>query len=95
MNAYEVGVIIRADLDSDGFKAMLETLHGWIEDNDGIVNHISNWGRRRLAYPIRKQRDGYYIFYRVDMPPASTASIERNLKLNENVLRFLVTKDEE
>ena len=95
MRPYEVGVILRADLSNDALTGLMETVKGWIESNDGVIDQVNNWGRRRLAYPINKQRDGYYVFFKTSMPPSSTSEIERNLRLSENVLRFLVIREEE
>jgi len=95
MRPYEVGVILRADISNDALSSLMETVQGWIESNEGVVNQIENWGRRRLAYPIKKQRDGYYVFYKANIAPSGTAEIERNLRLSEDVLRFLVIREEE
>jgi small subunit ribosomal protein S6 len=56
------------------------------------VTKIDNWGKRRLAYDIRKQREGTYAVYEVSAEPAMVKEFERQLRLNENVLRFLSTQ---
>jgi small subunit ribosomal protein S6 len=56
------------------------------------VTKVDNWGKRRLAYEIRKQREGTYAVFEVSAEPATVKEFERQLRLNENVLRFLSTR---
>jgi small subunit ribosomal protein S6 len=56
------------------------------------VTKVENWGKRRLAYDIRKQREGTYAVFEVSAEPAMVKEFERHLRLNENVLRFLSTR---
>jgi small subunit ribosomal protein S6 len=58
----------------------------------GEVVKMENWGKRRLAYDIRKQREGTYAVFEISAEPAMVKELERQLRLNENVLRFLSTR---
>ena len=95
MRPYEMVVVLQADLDEEDLQAQLVAIKGWIESSDGSIVEIDTWGRRRLAYPINKQREGYYTIYKLSLPAAAPLVLERNLRLNENVLRFLITRDDE
>ena len=63
-----------------------------LESLGAEVAKIDNWGKRRLAYDIKKQREGTYAVYEVSAEPAMVKEFERQLRLNENVLRFLSTQ---
>jgi small subunit ribosomal protein S6 len=56
---------------------------------------VDVWGRRRLAYPIRKQTEGQYVIISANLPPAATREIERNMRFTEQVMRFLVVRADE
>ena len=95
MRAYEVVAVLRADLSEEDQSTQIDTIKGWITTKDGNVSQVEHWGRRRLAYPIAKQRDGYYLLLKVEMPASALDELERNLRISENVLRFLVTRENE
>ena len=95
MNKYELGVIVRAGLEEDVFQAEMERVKGFIERFGGTIEKIDEWGRRRLAYPIEKQAEGVYTFITFSSESGAPAEIEGRLRLQENVLRFLITRVEE
>lgn len=93
MRTYEVAVVVRADLNDQDRSVQIETFKDWISAQGGNVTQIDHWGRRRLAYPVSRQRDGYYLLLKAEMPAAALNEIERNLRISENVLRFLITRE--
>lgn len=95
MRKYEMTLIVRADLSDSELDAQLETIQGWIEAVEGRIERADHWGRRRLAYPIAKQRDGYYVLYEIELPPDAPAEIERGLRISENILRYLIVREDE
>ncbi len=95
MRTYEMTVVLRANLSDDELEAQIETIQEWIAAKDGEIAQVDRWGRRKLAYPIKDFRDGYYLLYRVALPPAAPAEIERQLGLAENVLRYLFVREDE
>jgi small subunit ribosomal protein S6 len=95
MQRYEVVVIIRTELSEEDRATLLETVKSWITDKGGTIEQVDQWGRRRLAYPIAKQRDGYYVLIKTSSDPSVINELERNLRLTENILRFLITRAEE
>jgi small subunit ribosomal protein S6 len=94
MRNYEVGVILHPDLNTETQTELIEKLKGWIAEAGGTVSKIDLWGKRRMAYAIRKQHDGVYAFLYADMPSPAPAILEHNLRLTENVLRFSIVRPE-
>lgn len=95
MRDYEMMVILRADLSEADQSGMFDTIGGWVEASQGEVASIDHWGRRRMAYEIDGQRDGYYVLYQLNLPPQAPAELERDLRLNENILRHLITRKDD
>jgi small subunit ribosomal protein S6 len=95
MRNYEVAFIAQPDMDEASLTALVEKAKGWITASGGQVNKVDLWGRRHLAYPIRKQKEGQYVFLQADLAPKATHDIERNLRLTEQVLRFQVIRLDE
>ena len=94
MNTYELVTILRADLSDEDSSAQIEALQGWIESNGGNILSVDRWGRRRLAYPIEKQKDGFYILFKADLPSTAPVEIERQMGISENILRYLIIRGE-
>jgi small subunit ribosomal protein S6 len=91
MRNYEIMVVIQPDLDETTVNGILEKITGWISDAGGVVTKKDVWGKRRLAYSIRKQREGVYVLLNIQILPSKTSELEHNLLLTEPVLRFLIT----
>jgi small subunit ribosomal protein S6 len=94
MRNYEVGLIVHPDTNTETFNELLEKVKRWIAEAGGSVSKVDLWGKRRMAYAIRKQHDGLYAFVYADIPAAATKTIERNLRLTEQVLRFSIIRPE-
>jgi len=88
---YELVFIVHPDLDDNAFKAIVEKVQGWITESGGSIAKVDLWGKRKMAYPIRKQREGQYVLFNTEMDPTFSATLERNLRLTEPVMRFLLT----
>lgn len=91
MRNYEVVVIAQPDLDEAALTSLIDKIKGWITDSGGTIDKVDQWGKRRMAYAIRKQREGQYTLFFVQMKPGFAAELERNLRLVESVLRFMIT----
>lgn len=91
MKEYELVCIIHPDLDEPAFKETTEKIQNWVKDASGTVNKMDIWGRKRLAYPIRKQREGQYVFFNLSLPPAGINAVEKNMQFLEPVIRYLFT----
>ncbi|MBN1302912.1 MAG: 30S ribosomal protein S6 [Anaerolineales bacterium] len=91
MRKYELVCVIHPDLDEVAFNGAVDKVKGWISETGGSVDKVDNWGRRKLAYMIRKQREGQYILLNVSMPPTALNELERNMRFHEPVLRYMIS----
>jgi small subunit ribosomal protein S6 len=95
MHTYEIAFILHPDLDENALTAVIEKVKGWITEAGGTITKVDLWGRRRMAYAIRKQREGQYVFIDAQFLPTKVADLERNLRFTEPVMRFLIKATEE
>ena len=93
MRAYELVFIVHPDLDDSALKELVDRVKGWITDAGGQVAKVDLWGKRKLAYRLRKQSEGQYILMKTQMAPSFCTQLERNLRLQEPVLRFLLAAE--
>lgn len=91
MRNYEVVIIFHPDLDETALAAIIEKVKGWITEAGGTIESTDLWGKRRMAYIIRKQREGQYVYIQAAMPPVFSSELDRNLRLTEPVMRYLIT----
>lgn len=91
MNQYELAVLYHPDLEIDLEKAT-KKVEKIITDNGGKVTNTDNWGKRKLAYSIKKHESAVYVFYTVEMPSEAVKKIEATLNITDEVIRFLVTR---
>ena len=89
--AYEIAVLYHPSLEVDLDKAEAQ-VKKIVADNDGEIVEADNWGKRKLAYPIKKQDHAVYVFYRVNLPAESVGKVESTLNITDEVIRFLITK---
>lgn len=92
MRLYEIVFIIHPDLDDSSFTEIIEQVKGWITAAGGSITKEDIWGKRRLAYLIRKQREGQYVLLQAQMPVNFVRELERNFRLTEPMMRYLVTR---
>ncbi len=90
MRNYELGIVLQPTLDEAEVTRLIEKVTQYFNTDGGSVTSVNVWGKRPLAYPIRKQREGIYVFLQAQIDPRRVESLERMLKLDENVLRHLV-----
>ena len=95
MREYEIMLILRADLSETDLETQVETIKGLITTRDGQVNQVNHWGRRRMAYPIARQQDGYYILFKTSLSANAPMELERTLRINENLLRYLIVREDD
>ncbi len=91
MHHYELVCIIHPDLDEAAFNALVEKVKAWVEEIKGSVDKVDIWGRRRLAYMIKKQHEGQYILFNLSLDPTTTVALEQNLRFQESILRYMIT----
>ena len=91
MRDYELIFIVHPDLEETATNEVVERIQGWITEADGTINKVDPWGKRRLAYPIRKQNEGQYFLFNTHIAPSFVSELERNLRFLEPVIRFLIS----
>lgn len=94
MRLYEVVYILDPALDEDAVSAKLEKFHELATAHGGEVSAVDHWGTRQLAYPIKKQTSGYYAVAQFTAAPEALPEFERLLKLDEEVMRYLLVLNE-
>ena len=94
MQRYEVIAIVLANLTDEDITALIERSQTIITDRKGVVAKIDKWGKRRLAYEINKQKDGYYFLIDFAGDGPIVAEIERNYKIDDRILKFMTVKKE-
>jgi small subunit ribosomal protein S6 len=87
-------VVLDPNLDEAAIEALNTRIQSMITQRGGTIENVDNWGRRRLAYPIGRYRDGVYILTRLQLPPNAATEIERALKLTESIIRHLLVRAE-
>jgi len=95
MRNYELVFIANPELEEDDLAAVVEKVKNLVERNGGKITQAKSWGLRRLAYPIKDEREGQYVLVHLELEPQEIAELERNLGLNEQILRHLVVRREE
>ena len=95
MAFYEHVVIARQDISPQQAEALNETLKTLIEEHGGHIAKIEYWGLRNLTYRIKKNRKGHYSLLALDAPAAAVQELERQLSINEDVLRYMPIRVEE
>jgi len=91
-STYEIGFIITPDANEEEVKKIIESISGSIKKAKGVIENIDEWGRKKMAYPIQKNLEGYYVFIQTEVDGAAIADLERRLKQMEKVLRFITLR---
>ena len=92
MHAYEIAVIIRSEVEEEAQQAIIEQLTRLLTAEGGEVAQVEKWGRRQLAYPIKKVTDGYYYFIQGRFASSVLPEVNRNMKLSDNIVRHMVIR---
>ena len=91
MRNYELVCIVQPDLDETAFNETVERVKSWVSDAGGQIDKVDMWGKRKLAYLIRKQREGNYVLLNITLPTEATRELERNIRFLEPVMRHMLT----
>ena len=94
MAFYENVFVVRQDVASTQVEALAETFATLITENGGTVTKKEFWGLKGLAYRIRKNRKAHFVLLNIDAPAAAVIELERNMRLNEDVLRYITVRVE-
>jgi small subunit ribosomal protein S6 len=91
-NTYELTLIVSGVLSEDQIKESIGRVRGFIESHGGEILEMDEWGTRRLAYPINKKRSGYYVNAFISAPGEIVTRLERQLTIDETILRYLTLR---
>lgn len=94
MKRYEVIAIVKTDVSEEDLTAIMERSSNIITERKGVIAKAEKWGKRRLAYEIKKQKDGFYFYIDYAGDGSIVAEMERNFKIDDRILKFMtVTKE--
>lgn len=91
---YELVVILNPEMADEAVGSSIEKLKGWITAKGGTIMAQEQWGRKKLSYPVKRHREGIFVLTQYQGETQSNRELEGNLKLSEEVLRYLLVKKE-
>lgn len=95
MNKYELAFVVNAKIEDDARTATVEKAKEYITRAGGTVTEVEDWGKKRLAYEVQKMNEGFYYFIQFEAEPSVPGVVEQDVRIMDNVLRFLcIRKDE-
>lgn len=92
MNKYEVLYILNSEADDATIETQIEKFNTIVTENGGTVDKVDKWGRRRLAYPINFKNEGYYVLMNIQAAAELPAELERNFRIADEVMRYMVVR---
>ena len=95
MRDYELVAIISPEVDEEGVSKLVDKVTQSIDSRGGVVEEVKKWGRRKLAYPIRKFMEADYVLARFKLTPKSVKELEGEISASADILRYLVVKVED
>jgi small subunit ribosomal protein S6 len=95
MRQYETMFIVKPDMEKEQAQQVVVRFAELIQANGGTIDKVSEWGRRRLAYEVQKYREGFYYLINFTAESAVADELERNLKISEDVIRYLIVRTDE
>ena len=94
MNKYELAVVVSAKIEDEERAAVVDKCKALIERFGGTITNVDDWGKKRLAYEIQKMKEGFYYFIQFEAESSAPAGIGSRIRIMDNVLRYLVVKNE-
>ena len=95
MSKYELAVVVSAKIEDDERAAVVDKCKALIERFGGTVTNVDDWGKKRMAYEVQKMKDAFYYFIQFDAETSAPVEIEIRIRIMDNVLRFLIVKQDE
>jgi small subunit ribosomal protein S6 len=89
---YEIGFIVTPEVNEEEVKKITEAITTTITKANGVIENLDEWGRKKMAFPIQKHLEGYYVFVQAEVDGSIIAILERRLKQMEKVLRFITLR---
>ena len=94
MNKYESVIIINPNLEEEAIKSLIEKISNLI-NTDGKVSSVEEVGKKKLAYEIKKNKEGFYVIFKFEANPELITELERVYRITDEVIKFIVVKEEE
>lgn len=94
MNKYESVIIINPNVDEEGIKGLVQKFTDLI-NNDGKVEKVDELGKKKLAYEVQKNKEGYYVVFYFEANPSLISELERNYRITDEVIKFMSVRVEE
>ena len=94
MNKYELCVVVSANIEDEERAKVVDKCKALVERFGGTITEVDEWGKKRLAYEVQKMKEAFYYFIQFDAETSVPAQIESNVRIMENVIRYLCVKQE-
>ncbi|MBI4100404.1 30S ribosomal protein S6 [Candidatus Microgenomates bacterium] len=94
MRNYELVLVLKSDLSEKVRADFLAEIKKLVEEAKGKVETENLWGKKNLVYPLKREKEGFYVYYALDLPQGKTASLEKKIKMKGEVLRHLLVRKE-
>lgn len=94
MSKYELTVVVNAKIEDDERAAVIDKCKALVERFGGTITNVDEWGKKKLAYEIQKMKEGFYYFIKFDAETTAPAEIESRIRIMDNVIRYLIVKQE-
>ncbi len=91
-SAYETTFIVNAGLEDHSVDTVIDNVREFVQNHGGAISNLDKWGRKRLAYPIQKKNNGFYVYLRYDAPTNLQPLLDRFFQLEENIIRHLTVQ---
>lgn len=95
MTKYELALVVSAKIEDDAREATVEKAKGYITRFGGTISEVEEWGKKKLAYEIQHQTEGYFYFIQFEAETTAPGELERRVRIMDNVLRYLCVKKDE
>jgi small subunit ribosomal protein S6 len=95
MRDYELVIIVTPEIDETATADVVDKVKSWITDSGGSIESFEEWGRQKLAYLIQNQKEGQYFQFNLKLEPESVVTLERNFRLQESIMRYLIINKDE
>ncbi len=95
MNKYELAVVVNATIDDEARAAVVDKAKALIERFGGTIANVDEWGKKRLAYEIKKMKEGFYYFIQFEADVTAPAEIEQRMRIMDGVLRYLIVRQDD
>jgi len=89
---YELVLVVSPEVAEEQFEVTIDNINQFVIGKGGTVSDIERWGKKRLAYPIKRFGEGHYVLTRFKLPPAHNKELEANLRISEEILRHLLIR---